>query len=136
MCTRRGHAHESFDIASSSVPRNSGVDVNLGRRRAWCRCGGAAPDGIRELCEEVWQGDAPPRENGIVVLDTPFGSVEFAEAFLEARLAEERSLLDRILMMDDLRECLAFAFPVCGISFESLVAGFASRDHGILCQAT
>ena len=56
-CTRRGHARESFDIATSSVRRHCGVDVNMGKCRAWCRAGGTAPDGIREFGEEVRKGD-------------------------------------------------------------------------------
>ena len=42
LVTTRSRARAAFDTVSESVKQRAGVDVNLGKCRAWCSAGGAA----------------------------------------------------------------------------------------------
>ena len=51
----------------------------------------------------MWVGDAPPAQNGVVVLGTPIGGGDFVKAHAEKRLGEEQMLLDRPPDLPDLQ---------------------------------
>ena len=49
LITRREHARASFDLVTQCVRDHCGVDVNMGKCRAWSRAGGPPPPGFCEL---------------------------------------------------------------------------------------
>ena len=63
---------------------------------------GPPPPGIAELGDDVWRGDKPSAQRGIVVLGTPVGHADFVQAWTDARLQEERRLLDELPHLPDL----------------------------------
>ena len=64
---------------------------------------GPPPPGIAELGDDVWRGDKPSAQRGIVVLGTPVGHADFVQAWADARLQEERRLLDELPHLPDLQ---------------------------------
>ena len=55
----------------------------------------------------VWRGsgetDLPPSQQGIVVLGAPLGDPAFIQAHLDKKVAEQRTLLERIPLVADLQ---------------------------------
>ena len=51
--TTKDRARAAFDAISSAVEEHAGVKTHLGKLRAWCRAGGAAPPDLAELGGDV-----------------------------------------------------------------------------------
>ena len=51
----------------------------------------------------MFGGDKPSAQRGIVVLSTPVGHADFVQAWADARLQEERRLLDELPRLPDLQ---------------------------------
>ena len=72
----------------------------LRQKRAFALGVTPPPPGISELGEEVWRGDKPPAERGLVVLGT-IGHPDFAQAWAAERMQEERKLLQQLPELPD-----------------------------------
>ena len=96
IVTNRARARLAFNTVTNYIRTIAGVDTNLGKCRVWSKAGGSPPPGIAELGPDVWRGDRPAVENGIVVLGTPLGRPEFVAAHCDQRIAVERELLQWI----------------------------------------
>ena len=117
-CTTRDRAREVFDIIQRHVHEQVGIRTHLGKTKCWSKGGGGAPDGISQLDspgeEPVWKGDLPPAKNGVVVLGAPVGCVEFANAFAEERMKDERSFLELLPTLPDL-QCAWLLLYFCAV---------------------
>ena len=103
LVTTRERAREAFDAVAASIKEGAGIDINMGKCRAWSAAGGDPPPGIAELGTSVWCGDRSPEENGLVVLGAPLGTAEYIASKLQARRDEERLFLDRLQAVPDLQ---------------------------------
>ena len=74
-----------------------------GKTRVMAAKEGPPPPGIAELGDDVWRGDKPSAQRGIVVLGTPVGHADFVQAWADARLQEEHRLLDELPHLPDLQ---------------------------------
>ena len=112
VVTSRSHARRAFDIVTERIRLHAGVHTNLGKCRVWSKLGGSPPPGIAELGSDVWRGDCPAVENGIVVLGTPLGSPEFVQAHCDKRMAVEREFLQWIprIAFHDLQSAFLLLF--------------------------
>ena len=99
------------------------IQVNQGNTQVWTRCGEKAPDCDHLFFRtdgtpnDVWRGDpAPPiHKQGIIVLGTPFGCMEFVEAQLTEKTEEHGILLERIPKVSDL-QCAWLLLLFCAAS--------------------
>ena len=103
LVTTRERARQAFDEVAAAIREKSGIDVHLGKCRAWSAAGGAAPPGIAEIGPEVWRCGRAAAEDGLKVLGSPLGSEAFVEAFAAARREEEQVFLDRLEHVPDLQ---------------------------------
>ena len=101
VVTSRERAADAFLTVSTTVEKRAGVKTHLGKLKAWCAGGGAAPEDLARISPEAWKADLPDHQNGIKVLGTPFGKPEFVAAFAEERMESERVLLERLAKLDD-----------------------------------
>ena len=89
-----------FDILQARLQAHAGMQVNLGKARAW-NAGGVLPPGVDAFGtaeDPSWVGDLslPPHQQGFVVLGSPLGSHAFRQAFLAEKRASQDTLLQRI----------------------------------------
>ena len=103
IVTTPARAREAFDTAAHAVEDHCGIASNLGKTRVLAAEGGPPPPGITELGEDVWCGDKPPAQRGVVVLGTPVGHPDFVQAWTDKRLCEERRLLEELPHLPDLQ---------------------------------
>ena len=63
----------------------------------------------------VWRGDSalPSDQQGVTILGTPLGHVDFVRAQLRAKIEEHRLLLDRVEAVPDL-QCAWLILSFCG----------------------
>ena len=73
VVTVPSRARASLDGVTSTVDEGCGIASNLGKTHAIGAFAGGAPPGIAELGAEVWRGDRPPHERGMIVLGSPVG---------------------------------------------------------------
>ncbi|CAE7930015.1 unnamed protein product, partial [Symbiodinium sp. KB8] len=83
VVTTPARAREAFDTAAHAVEDHCGIASNLGKTRVLAAEGGPPPPGITELGEDVWCGDKPPAQRGVVVLGTPVGHPDFVQAWTD-----------------------------------------------------
>ena len=86
----------SFDIVTNYVEIMAGVKTNLGKCAVWSPAGGDAPPGIDSLGKDVWKGDLPTEQNGLVILGCPVGSPSFCKAHASKRIESESEFLSYI----------------------------------------
>ena len=101
VVTCRARACEACTTVTEAVERGAGVRTHLGKLRAWCAGGGAAPADLAALAPDAWTADKPDEQNGIKVLGTPFGRPAYVEWFAEQRMLKEVRLLDEIEQLSD-----------------------------------
>ena len=73
---------------------------------------GAAPPGVSELGPDVWRGDKPPNQRGMVVLGSPVGHPDFMAAWTAQRMAQEQELLEHLPFLPDL-QCAWLLLALC-----------------------
>ena len=103
VVTTKERARAAFDAVTEAVEKHAGVRTHLGKLRAWCRAGGAAPPGLASLGAEVWVADRRKEENGLQILGTPVGTAAYVEARARERLEEEKRLLQHLPELPDLQ---------------------------------
>ena len=86
-----------------AVEARCGIASNLGTTRVTAAEAGPAPPGIAELGDDVWRGDKPDAQRGVVVLGSPVGHPAFVQAWAEDRLRAEQELLDQLPKLPDLQ---------------------------------
>ena len=109
-CPTRSRA--AFDTATASVEAHTGIAANLGKTRVFNFSGGPAPPGVRDLGDDVWRGDKPLLERGIVALGCPVGTPQFIEAWGRDRVAKEDELLRQLPLLPDL-QCAWLLLAYC-----------------------
>ena len=75
----------SLDAVTHSVAEGCGIASNLGKTRAIGAIAGAAPPGVAELGPDMWRGDKPPNQRGMVVFGSPVGHPDFIAAWTAQR---------------------------------------------------
>ena len=114
LVTTKARAGVAFQELAGQVERHAGVKTNLGKLRAWCRGGGAAPPDLATFGAEVWTADKPKEENGLIILGTPLGTREFVEAHAAERMRKELFLLAQVCKMQDL-QCAWVMLSMCAV---------------------
>ena len=102
----------SLDAVTHSVAEGCGIASNLGKTRAIGAIAGAAPPGVAELGPDVWRGDKPPNQRGMVVLGSPVGHPDFIAAWTAQRMAQEQELLEHLPLLPDL-QCAWLLLALC-----------------------
>ena len=112
----------SLDAVTHSVAEGCGIASNLGKTGVIGAIAGAAPPGVAELGPDVWRGDKPPNQRGMVVLGSPVGHPDFIAAWTARRVAQEQELLEHLPLLPDL-QCAWLLLALCA----SLRANHALR---------
>ena len=94
MVTMPSRAKAGLDAAASAVADRCGIASNLGKTRVIAAEASPAPPGIAELVDDVWRGDKPDAQRGVIVLGSPLLHPAFVQAWAEERLRAEQELLD------------------------------------------
>ena len=84
-----------YSLFADALIRTAGIQLHQAKTRVW-NTSLTVPDGVEELGPDVWQKD------GITVLGTPIGPMEFVRQKMSRRIAEERRLWDTIPAVPDL----------------------------------
>ena len=92
-----------LDATVRAVEDQCGIASNLGKTRVIAAEAGPAPPGIAELGDDVWRGDKPDAQRGVVVLGSPLGHPAFVQAWAEERLRAEQELVDQLPKLPDLQ---------------------------------
>ena len=95
-----------------AVEDRCGIASNLGKTRVIAATAGPAPPGIAELGDDVWRGDKPDAQRGVVVLGSPVGHLAFVQGWAEERLRTEQLLLDQLPKLPDL-QCAWLLLLLC-----------------------
>ena len=96
VVTQPSRVRATLDTTVHAVETRCGIASNLGKTRVTAAEAGPAPPGIAELGDEVWRGDKPDAQRGVVVLGSPVGHPAFVQAWAEDRLRAEQELLDQL----------------------------------------
>ena len=99
-----------YERVAYHLEAHTGIRLNMGKTKVYNR-GGAKPPGVDALqstepnADRVWVGDRalPAHKQGVVVLGSPVGTLEFAEAHGRKKLEEEVRLLDLLSELPDLQ---------------------------------
>ena len=102
----------SLDAVTHSVAEGCGIASNLGKTHVIGAIAGAAPPGVAELGPDVWRGDKPPNQRGMVVLGSPVGHPDFMAAWTAQRMAQEQELLEHLPLLPDL-QCAWLLLALC-----------------------
>ena len=96
LLIERDRVRAMLDHFSRAIFNFTRVRTNLGKIRCW-GCGDtAAPVGVAELGPEVWCGNKPQAQRGLIMLGSPIGPVEFAEAWCQHMATRHNHLLSTL----------------------------------------
>ena len=109
MC-RPERVRRVYEIVEHHLYTHAGIRLNMGKTKVYNK-GGLTPPGVEHLqppepdAERVWVGDRtlPLEQQGLTVLGSPVGTLEYAEAQGQKKLAEEVQLLDLVAQVPDLQ---------------------------------
>ena len=117
---RVGPIYTTLDV---DLYRHARIRINGGKTQVWNAAGirPRACDEVERIAQEadptarVWRGSHLPLvQQGITVLGTPLGSVEFVQAHLQKTLADHDTLLSRIPLLDDTQSAWALLLHCAG----------------------
>ena len=93
-----------FNMLRESLATHAGIELALGKTRAWNK-GGIAPPDLVDLEQAAVQAGEEPVWNprGVMVLGTPVGHPDYVREKLEAKLQEQQQLLDEVKLLPDLQ---------------------------------
>ena len=112
VITSPSRARAALDETVRAVEDRCGIASNLGKTRVIAATAGPAPPGIAELGDDVWRGDKPDAQRGVVVLGSPVGHPAFVQGWAEERLRTEQLLLDQLPKLPDL-QCAWLLLLLC-----------------------
>ena len=112
VITVAARARPALDTVTGAVEEHCGIASNLGKTRGLGGSEGSAPPGLAELGPDVWRGDRPSHERGMVVLGSPVGHTDFVHAWAVHRLLEEQQLLQQLPQLPDL-QCSWLLLALC-----------------------
>ena len=112
VITSPSRARAALDETVRAVEDRCGIASNLGKTRVIAATAGPAPPGIAELGDDVWRGDKPDAQRGVVVLGSPVGHPAFVQGWAEERLRAEQLLLDQLPKLPDL-QCAWLLLLLC-----------------------
>ena len=140
MITSPSRARAALDETVRAVEDRCGIASNLGKTRVIAATAGPAPPGIAELGDDVWRGDKPDAQRGVVVLGSPVGHPAFVQGWAEERLRTEQLLLDQLPKLPDL-QCawlllLLCASPRANHAIRTMPPSAYARGHDDAIWAT
>ena len=101
LLVKRANARARFDRYSQAIFDFTRVRTNLGKIRCW-GCGSATPPpGIAELGAEVWRGNLAVDKQGLIMLGSPIGSVDFAASWCASIAKRQSRLLNQLSKVSD-----------------------------------
>ena len=112
VITSPSRARAALDETVRAVADRCGIASNLSKTRVIAATAGPAPPGIAELGDDVWRGDKPDAQRGVVVLGSPVGHPAFVQGWAEERLRTEQLLLDQLPTLLDL-QCAWLLLLLC-----------------------
>ena len=90
VITSPSRARAALDETVRAVEDRCGIASNLRKPRVIAAAAGPAPPGIAELGDDVWRGDKPGAQRGVVVLGSPVSHPAFVQSWAEERLRTEQ----------------------------------------------
>ena len=106
-------ARPAYDVVAHELNTHAGVAPNPSKTRVYNGQGGVAPEGIQELGPDVWRGNRPLHEQGILTLGTPIGTPAFVSSATAERLQDEQTLLDQLHRLPDLQSAWLLLLYCC-----------------------
>ena len=114
---------DSYAHLDRALWEHAGIRINQGKTQIFNRAG-VFPPGCHHILRAgrqltppvvVWRGDSalPSDQQGVTILGTPLGHVDFVRAQLRAKIEEHRLLLDRVEAVPDL-QCAWLILSFCG----------------------
>ena len=104
------------------------TQANQGKLAAWSKASGPPPEGVREMGSTVWRSDLPVESRGIKVVGTPIGTVEYIQAFGEAKICEEAKLLNCLPELPSLQVAWLLLYFCCVPRVNHLLRTVAPAD--------
>ena len=110
---RAGIVH---NILEQKLCRHSRIHIHVGKTQVWNAAGVRSPacDQLERLAQvsdpeaRVWKGsDIPTVEQGVRILGTPLGHLDYVHTFLQNVLDEHAVLLSRIPLVEDVQSAWA-----------------------------
>lgn len=135
LVTRPERARTVLDATTHAIAEHAGVAANLGKTRVYHRRGGPPPEGVAALGGEVWRGDKPPEERGLLALGVPIGDPAYVVAAGTVRAEDQDAFLQELVQLPDLQSAwllLVYCAAPRAQHFlrtvpPSLSAGYAAR---------
>ena len=87
---------ELYDMLAALLKDHANISINEGKTRVWNR-GGICPEHVADLGENVWSPE------GVVILGTPLGQIDFVQQHAQKRIEEERKLWNMLTYIPDLQ---------------------------------
>ena len=112
VVTVAARARPALDQVVGTVEADCGIASNLGKTRVLGAAEAGPPPGLEQLGVDVWRGNRPTHERGMVVLGSPVGHPDFVQAWAVARMAEEREFLQHLPQLPDL-QCAWLLLALC-----------------------
>ena len=106
-------ARPAYNVVAHELNTHAGVAPNPSKTRVYNGQGGVAPEGIQELGPDVWRGNRPLHEQGILTLGTPIGTPAFVSSATAERLRDEETLLDQLHRLPDLQSAWLLLLYCC-----------------------
>ena len=106
-------ARPAYNVVAHERNTHAGVAPNPSKTRVYNGQGGVAPEGIQELGPDVWRGNRPLHEQGILTLGTPIGTPAFVSSATAERLRDEQTLLDQLHRLPNLQSAWLLLLYCC-----------------------
>ena len=106
-------ARPAYNVVAHELNTHAAVAPNPSKTRVYNGQGGVAPEGIQELGPDVWRGNRPLHEQGILTLGTPIGTPAFVSSATAERLRDEQTLLDQLHRLPDLQSAWLLLLYCC-----------------------
>ena len=113
VVTSPARVADSYAHLERSLWAHAGIRMNLGKTQMFnrgdvllCGCQHILQAGRQlNLSVIVWRGDSvlPPEQQGVTILGTPLGHVEFVKAHMRVKAEEHGDLLNRVEAVSDLQ---------------------------------
>ena len=112
VVTNPARVADSFALLERSLWEHAGIRINMGKTQMF-NWENVLPPGCQHIQHAgrqlnppviVWRGDSllPPEQQGITILGTPLGHVEFVKAHLRVKAEEHEVLLNRVKVVSGL----------------------------------
>ena len=107
LLVKRCNARAMFDRYTEAIFNFTRVRTNLGKIRCWGLGDANAPPGISELGPEVWRGNKPVEQQGLIMLGSPIGTVDFSAEWCAHIARRHDGLLSQLSRVQKAQCCAA-----------------------------